>query len=291
MRTVTTRAGLALVLLLGGAAAWAQDKKPPPPPDEPTVHRMEIYNGPVRSVHYISRNLSAGDQATLRELEHAENEVAIAGNLEALRLQYVVDEQAQQAHRRHLQQLLYGYSSETTADLSFVGGYRPYGWYGGYGAGYLAAPYYFGGPGAFASFTATASHSLANGVGDEGVLKAEIARSIGGEAVPDAGARANAGLTAALARAGQSGSLRTALGIREGKEPISTVAFETLVPGTPGIAAGAPVVVTRTHDGKSEKVEGNFVNADKDWLVVQTKEGRLHIPRSQVSDILERPAK
>jgi hypothetical protein len=281
MRTVSTRFGLALGLLLAATAAWAQDKKAAPPPEERGfVHRMVIYNGPVRTVHYINRGLSPGEQAAARDLERAENEVALADQLLDLRIQYVADEQALQAHRRHMQELLYGYSSQTTAQAGvFSGpgyGYSPYYGYGGYwGRGWG------GGWGGYASVSSSAFNSLAYGVGDEGVIKSEMARTLAGQAVPEYAARAGQGLSAALARASQYESFRSALGLRA-KEPPPPEESTSAFP------ADAAVVVTRLRDGKSEKVEGKFVSSDKDWLVIQTKDGRLHIPQSQVGDILER---
>jgi hypothetical protein len=242
---------------------------------------MVIYNGPVRTVHYINGGLSPAEQAAARDLERAENEAELADHLLDLRLQYVADEQALEAHRRHMQELLYGYSSETTAQAGvFSGpgyGYYPYYGYGGYwGRGWG------GGWGAYASVSSSASNSLAYGVGDEGVMKSAIAQTLAGQATPEYAAHASQTVSAAMARASQYELLRNALGLRA-KEPVPPEETAS------GIAAGAPVVVTQVYDGKTEKVEGNFVGADKDWLVIQTKEGRLRIPHAQVGGILERP--
>jgi hypothetical protein len=281
MRTVSTPAGLAAGLLLAASTAWAQDKKAAPPPVPPQerafVHRMVIYNGPIRTVHYINGGLSPAEQAAARDLGRAENEAELADHLLDLRLQYVADEQALQAHRRHMQELLYGYSSVTTATASVFAapryGYPFYG-YGGYWGGWG------GGISAFASASSTAVHSLANGVGDEGVMKSAMAQTLAGQATPEHAAHASQDLSAAMARASQFDLLRNATGIRA-KEPLPRE--ETAA----GVPAGASVIVTRMFDGKAEKVEGTLVSADKDWMVIQTKDGRLHIQRSRLSEILE----
>jgi hypothetical protein len=277
-----TRAGLAALLLLAASGAWAQDKKGAPPPEEHGfVHRMVIYNGPVRTVHYINRGLTPAEQAAARDLEHAENEAVLASHLLDLRIQYVADEQALEAHRRHMQRLLYGYSSETTAQAGvFAGpgyGYYPYYGYGGYwGRGWG------GGWAGYASVSSSAFNSLAYGVGDEGVLKCAMAQTLAGQATPEHAARTSQVLSAALARASQYEPFRAALGLRA-KEPVPPEMSEA------GVAAGAHVIVTQTLDGKMNKVEGDFISSDKDWLVIQTKEGRLRIPHAQVRGILERP--
>jgi hypothetical protein len=82
-----------------------------------------------------------------------------------------------------------------------------------------------------------------------------------------------------MARGSQYDSIRTAMGMTK-KEPVAAAGFETTAPG-------ADVVVTRTLEGKNEKVEGKMVREDNNWLVIDTKDGRRTIPKSQVVDILE----
>jgi hypothetical protein len=112
-------------------------------------------------------------------------------------------------------------------------------------------------------------------------MKREMAKTLAGQAVPEYAVRAGQGLSAALARASQYEPFRGALGLRA-KEPMPPEESMS------GIAADAPVVVSRMRDGKAEIVEGKFISSDPDWLVIQTKDGRMHIPQRQVGEILER---
>src|SRR5262245_57512226 len=116
MRTVVKGASLAALLMLA-ATGFAQNNKvkpavgPADDKDEPGVHRMEIYNGPLRTVHYIYRGLAPSEAQAVRELERAENENILASDLLALRQQYASGERTFDAQRRFRQEQLYGYSS------------------------------------------------------------------------------------------------------------------------------------------------------------------------------------
>src|SRR4051812_10711024 len=59
----------ALVVLTAGAAS-AQGPRTP----APSVHRMDIYNGPRLTVAYFSRNLPPSDRVLLRELAAAQSD-------------------------------------------------------------------------------------------------------------------------------------------------------------------------------------------------------------------------
>lgn len=172
-------------LLLGltlAAPAPAQEK----PTTPPKAHRLEIYNGNLRTAFYFG----PGDQAALRAQERAENDAALADAVAALRLQYVHDEAALQARRRAVQQLLYGYSTQYFSSLYPAAGYAfgfggyPYGAYGSFYPGWGGGvPYTFGNPG-------ITTHSLAFGMGDEGIVKAAVVQGLaGGRGAPQAGGR------------------------------------------------------------------------------------------------------
>ncbi|HJT78378.1 MAG TPA: hypothetical protein VJ739_14335 [Gemmataceae bacterium] len=282
MRTVFARTGGALALFLAASAAWAADPQVKPAvADEGGVHRMVIYNGAVRTVHYLSDGLSPGDQAALHNLEQAENQVSLADQLLALRQQYVGDERVLETRRRHMQELLYGYNSESSVSDLLAAGY-PYGYYGGpFGfSPYTAFPGYGGGLTAFAGASGSNSNTLAVGVGDEGAIKSNLAVTLAGQATPDFAAQASQHLALAMDQVGRSTALASALHMQH-REPIATVGAER-------ITAGRPVVVTRTLDGKTEKISGTVVRDDPNWLVLQTKEGRLTINKSHVQDILEK---
>src|SRR5262249_11722930 len=243
------------------------------------VHRMEIYNGPTRSIEYIYGGLSPSEESAVREMQRAANEALLADDLLALRRQYVSSERALEARRREVQTLVYGSASEASNTFpASSGGWGGWGGWGGYP--FLSAyPYGYYGPTFSSSFSGSSSYSLANGVGDEGVIKTAMARTIAAQATPEYASQANMALQNALARGSQSDTIRTGLGMAK-KEPVAAAGFETTMPG-------ADVVVTRTLEGKNEKVEGKMVREDRDWLVVDTKDGRRTIPKSQVEDILE----
>jgi hypothetical protein len=234
---------------------------------------MVIYNGPVRTVHYVYSGVSPSEEASIRELQRAENEVVIADQLQELRLQYVTDERALEAHRRNLQELLYGYSSTTEA-MAFAGfgTYPGYGVTGGYfypGFGTYSGGYspYYGAPGtAFAGYTGTASNSLANGVGDEGVVKAHQAKTMADLGNPDYGARANANLSAALAQASHHEATRAALGL---KGPIA-LAGAAGPESRFGVKPGDQVTVTVRIGNKTEEVKGKVRGEDPEWLTLDT---------------------
>src|SRR5438067_3138480 len=59
----------ALVVLTAGAAS-AQGPRTP----APSVHRMDIYNGPRLTVAYFGRNLPQSDRVLLRELGAAQSD-------------------------------------------------------------------------------------------------------------------------------------------------------------------------------------------------------------------------
>jgi hypothetical protein len=270
MRTVVSRltilAGLALGMLAASTAS-AQVKKAEPPPAGPDVLRMEIYNGPLRSVAYFSRNLSPGETGALRELQQAENEVAVTDHLLALRAQYAVDEQALEAQRRNLQMLLYGYNADiTTSASATAGGGPPYGYLGPWGG-------YWGGWGGYASagYSADINHTLAVGVGDEGVMKNTLARLVPTNALPELAARANRNLDTAVARAGTSDKLRAELNLPK-EDKLSRAALEG--EWQPFAKPGTAVYVVRALDGKSERIEGTLVRDYPDYVVIQTKQGQ-----------------
>src|SRR6516164_5493453 len=57
------------------------------------VGRIEVYNGPWRTVHYVApSDMSPGERSALNDLSRAENEEAYAGELLALKREYVESE-------------------------------------------------------------------------------------------------------------------------------------------------------------------------------------------------------
>src|SRR5207237_4219729 len=75
---VTVVATLALTACLA-LPARAQPPGKPAADNEPAVKRMVIENGPMRTVHYFSSTgFSPGEESALRDLERAENGLAVA---------------------------------------------------------------------------------------------------------------------------------------------------------------------------------------------------------------------
>lgn len=93
----------ALSCMLALAAGQAPDNRDT---RDQNYHRMEIVNGSRRSVHYFP--YSQGDAESLRNLERAENEALLAGDLQNLRALYIRDEQYLEPIRRSVQERLYG---------------------------------------------------------------------------------------------------------------------------------------------------------------------------------------
>jgi hypothetical protein len=248
---------LALCLLAAGSAN-AQVKKADTPVG-PEVHKMEIYNGPLRTVAYFNAGMSQGDAALLRDLERAENEVAFTDHLLALRTQYAVDEEALQAHRRNLQMLLYGYNADiNTSAYAATGGGPPYGYLGPWGGGWGWGGNYYGGGGyASASYSADISHTLAVGMGDEGVIKNELAKVLATPAIPDLSYRAQKNLTVASARVYESPGLLAALEKTDPRwKPARLAADEDQLPDTITLKGGGTV-------------KGTVMSKNADWLEIQ----------------------
>lgn len=302
MRTVFTKTGWALGLLLAASTAWAQPPAAPRPADDGGVHRMVIFNGPMRTVHYVYTGESPSEAASVRDLERAENDVALGDTVQQLRLQYLRHESELENRRHQVQMLLYGYSSETSAGLSGAtgglpafAGYGPYGVSGGYfypgfgmtgpmaaGSGY---GYGYGAGAALAGFSASAgSNSLAYGVGDEGVVKTTLASTMPELAAPDFSARANANLHAALSNASQSKEMQKAMGV---KGPITLAGPGYGGESQFGVSRDDAVSVTLRLGGKEEQLKGTVLAEDRDWLRVRTDAGDETIRKSDILRVVK----
>jgi hypothetical protein len=242
---------------------------------DPGVHRLVIYNGARRSVHYVTSGDSlANDQAALRDLERVENEAALAGQLAALRREYVDDERLFEKRRNNVQLQFYGYASD-------IG----YGYPGYYGLGYFGYPYagYYGGVGG-------SSWNLAAGTGYEGAIKTEMAQTLARQATPEYAAGVARQYDAALARLGSaSPSIRAAVGIsdRGGVRPAAAPPEQGGPEEARLAAPGTQVVVTRKIDNTTEKVEGTVVRDTGEWLILQTSAGKRTLAKNQIMDVLE----
>jgi hypothetical protein len=253
----------AATALFGALLATAGHAAEPARAPRSGVHRMEIYNGPQSTVRYIGVNLSPSESAALRALEWAENEATYLQDLQALKALYVSDELLSEPERRLVQQKLYG-TSLTTTDYGFWGGLgyaRP----GVFGYGYnpvfplgYGYPYNFNYGGAFTTAgvgvgsVTTVTRSLANGVGDEGQVKAALAQVLAQQATPEYAASVDRSLDRAVARAADMPSLRVPLGLAAKETP-------------------PPVTVTLKN---GDKVLGSAAEETKDWLIITVAGGR-----------------
>ena len=277
--------------LLTTTAGRAQEKLPQPvkPAARETAapggaYRMVIRNGAVQTVHYVAgRDVSPGDAATLRDLEGAENEARYAHDLQGLKMQYVASERLLEPERRFIQAALYGQSINVGVETGWGGSYGGPGFYyaGGYpGYAYGAYPsggYGWGG-GYFGGKSIEVNRSLANGVGDEGVLKNALTQVIAADATPHGMATAMRNYNAALARAGESNTLRTALGLPAGKAGAGGTRYAA-------DEAAAPVVLTLKN---GQTIEGSkLVDEKGDYFVVETATRRMRVLKSEVARVDE----
>jgi hypothetical protein len=278
MKTVTACMGSATFLAFAVVSAVQAQEKPAVQTTEPSFHRMEIYNGPLRSVYYSAAGASTGERLALREVQRSENEAALADQLLAMRRQSVNDESILQNRRRNVQQLFYGYSSTVSAGLlaGTVSTLFPFGF--GYPA--FGFPFY---PGFGSVIT---QHGL-SGVGDEGPIKTELARMLAAQAGPEYAAQAYSQYYNALTRAAETNSRIAAVVGVPSKGGIRPAQYQAPLGPSRLPQPGTHVVVSRKVGANVEKVEGNVVSETGDWMVLDTKAGRLTIAKNSIVDILE----
>lgn len=269
--------GLALGLLLAGSPAMAQDKQP-----EQRTHKMEIFNGPVRSVHYYADGLSTGERASLSDLQRLENEMAFTSNLANLRNQYIRDERDMQRRRFTVQNLLFGNSSTYTSGFYPGGGY---GGFGGFGTPLAFSYPYLGGgwggfPGGYSGNAGLTTQSLAFGMGDEGVIKNEMARVLAAQSSPAYAAQVRRDYYSALDNAASDKRLAGVLGLSkpDGVAPASGPSRS--LSANLGLAKNDQVTLV-LKDGT--KVDGKFVEENGDWVTVQTGNEQFSTRLSEVA--------
>ncbi|MGL4552656.1 MAG: hypothetical protein ACRC33_15895 [Gemmataceae bacterium] len=243
------------------------------------VNRVEIYNGATRTVRYNAPGLSPGESQSLRELERLENEAHFLREVDALKREYVASERSLEPVRRSVQRSLYGTDTTTTSLSGFATGSDYPTVVGSFGA-YPAYPYRgFASAGTFGDRTTT-NRSLENGVGDEGVLKAALARTIAQQATAEHAAAVSRAHELAVARA-SSPALRVAMGIpAEGRaaraDGIRPVADDS-----------SPVTLTLKG---GETVRGVRVEEKGAWFTVTLAGGRqMRVRESEVVRIETAP--
>jgi len=164
-------------------------EKPAGQAKQPASHRMEIYNGPYRTVHYFSASGSSqADQAKLNEIERTENAAALGDQVHGLLGQYLANERVLERRRFQVQNLYYGHSNVISQWL--IGGQAmganpyAYDYYYPYNYGYYGPYYgYYGGGSGYWPGTVTSMNGLA-GATDGGLIKAELARALAAQVAP-----------------------------------------------------------------------------------------------------------
>jgi hypothetical protein len=278
MNTIGLRTRLAVcfgVAVLAGQTCPAQEAGPAVYKSESGVHRMDIYNGPLRSVYFFG-GAAPGELDSYRNAAYAERQADLANQLLDLRNQYVNDERILENRRRTVQQQWYGYANQYSLGYGSGSGYPYYG-YGGYSyPGFGVGSAYLGG------FSTTASNNLAYGVGDEGAIKAEFAHALAGQATPEFAALAGRQLDTALARVSGPGTPGSAQ-----KTGITQVGYQSPAEGFRLASPGAHVIVTCKIGDTTEKIDGALFRENADWIVIKTPAGNRTIPKRQVVDVLE----
>jgi len=277
-------AALAAVLVVGSLQAEAPRKKVVTL--QPGVYQMELLNGASRTVRTVGVGLSTSEMASLSDVDRLENEAAFAQDVQALKRQYVLSERLLEPYRRVVQQELYGrtVTQNNYANATFGGGY---------GAGYYGYPYYgvggfgFNRLGGYSTASlggqTTEVRSLANGVGDEGPLKAALAGVIAQQAGSGYAAAVAHDYDRAVTTATFSPRLRAGLRLRtpeetrRDNEAIRAVDYEAPV---------ANRVTLTLKDGK--KVVGTNLVESKEWVTIERADGgKSRYRLSQVQQIDE----
>jgi hypothetical protein len=250
--------------LVATPAAWGQNVKPAGPDSKGGAHRMEILDGPSRTVHYFAPGSSPGEQQMYRDLARAENEQGYAERLMALRKQYVAGEQGLESARANLQPLLYG----RAVDQPYAAGYLGCGWggggwgWGGWGGGGWGG----GGWGGYGGVSGTTTQSLGIGIGPEGAIKEAMAKVMAQQATPEYAAAVDRQLA------------QISSNFKGGDKP-GTIRLV----GPEEVPAPAKVVTATLKGG--DKIEGRLVSEGADWLVIQTANGEEKVRMSEVMRI------
>jgi len=283
MRSFPVHLSRGLGVLLGvvtATMAYAQPKTPPARKTEPpaSVHKMVIFEGPNRSVHYIAAgNLSTSDRLTAYELQRAENDLTYMSDLQSLKQQYVNSERILEPQRRYVQEQLYG------TQIRYGSSSYGYGTYGnnGYNYGFQTyGPYFFGlygnnwrgGFSGYAGSTSSAvTRSLQFGMGDEGRFKDAMVQVIARDSAPDHVVGVLRNYDAVMGRAASSAVLSRDLSLQ--KEPATYSTYE------PSFAKGNKVTLWLGND----KYTGTVKDDRAGWVVLQTDKGEVTVRKSEIT--------
>ncbi len=242
---------------------------------EPSVRQMVILNGPTRTVRYFAPGGSPGEQAALKQLEQAENQLATNESLQALQQQYINTESLMEARRREVQRKLYGTSMNdrvtNSATYSGIGLGQPspygtadvgstLGWLG-FPGGYPWSAY--GTNQVSMTQESQTNQSLAHGIGDEGQFKRAMVSEMARQANPET--------AAALRRQYESA-----------RANLSTARSSGVTPAAAETATQRKATVT-LKDG--EKISGVLLHKDNDWITLRTKNSEERIRLDDVTRI------
>jgi hypothetical protein len=122
------------------------------------------------------------------------------------------------------------------------------------------------------------TQSLAFGMGYEGPIKYDMARTMAEQATPEYATSVERSLDRAVARVASSPSIRVVLGLpdpgKDGRAYIRPV----------GVGMSAPVTVVLKDGGR---IMGEKLSETKEWITVTTKEGKERVRPSEVMRIIE----
>jgi len=261
--------------------AHGQQIVPAPPAKTPpaktaatpaAVHKLVIYEGPNRSVHYITTgNLSTSDRLTAYELQRAENDLSYLNDLQSLKQQYVNSERILEPQRRYVQEQLYGTQIRYGG---YSAGYGSYG-NGGWGWGYPRYGIFGNGGSSFAGYAGSTSYaitrSLQFGMGDEGRFKDAMVQVLARESSPAYAAAVLRNYDSVVGRAAASTVLSRDLSLQKG--PATYSSYE------PSYTKGGKVAVWVGND----KYAGTVKDDRAGWVVIQTDKGEVTVRKSEIT--------
>jgi hypothetical protein len=151
--------------------------------------------------------------------------------------------------------------------------------YGGFwGYGVVGGPGGFGGAHGGASESMTETRSLASGVGDEGRIKQAMAQILAKQATPEYAASLDRSYDQVALRASASPTLRVALRLPTTQDSLRE--RDRIRAASGEITTQARVTLT-LKDG--EKIRGNKMREDKDWIIVEgVSGGTVKVRQSEV---------
>jgi hypothetical protein len=220
---------------------------------------MEIWNGSSRSVHFFSQGASTGDETALRDLQRAENDLALANDVQSLRRQYLMN---QRVLAQRLNESIASWAPNYGVAVS-PSWYDPYGTMG-VGAPYQNVASAGVGPYMYGQFGPAPSPGL--GTGLEGVLGDEFSRSLAQMITPQATTNALRAYDSAVTRVADS-KLGSKIGLVKRERTI-----------------GPAVTLILKKD--NEKISGNLVSEDDTWITVETAKEEVSIRKADVDRIV-----